>query len=173
MAIMKPVGMVAFVESFAPQKPVAAEKNRARKTECGSTEMVSMKMLALKRSGRAKSDGLPPGSASSNFLATPEPRPANRLPAQQPRREKAHRYDETASGMLFYGFRYYDSETGRWLNRDPIEEFGGLNLYAFVLNNPPSDPPDSTPPGFTPKWHSNHRGSPPPDAFQLKRTIGA
>ena len=26
--------------------------------------------------------------------------------------------------------------TGRWLNRDPIEEEGGLNLYAFVLNSP-------------------------------------
>ena len=84
-----------------------------------------MKMLALKQSG----------SAPSNFLATPETRPANRFPAQQPCRENGHRYDETASGMLFYGFRYYDPVTGRWLNRDPIEEFGGLNLYAFVLNN--------------------------------------
>ena len=24
----------------------------------------------------------------------------------------------------------------RWLNRDPIEEEGGINLYAFVRNNP-------------------------------------
>lgn len=24
---------------------------------------------------------------------------------------------------------------GRWLNRDPIEETGGLNLYVFSLNN--------------------------------------
>jgi len=26
--------------------------------------------------------------------------------------------------------------TGRWPNRDPIEEEGGLNLYVFVLNDP-------------------------------------
>ncbi len=26
----------------------------------------------------------------------------------------------------------------RWLNRDPIEEEGGVNLYAFCLNNPNS-----------------------------------
>jgi len=37
--------------------------------------------------------------------------------------------------MLFYGFRYMDPETGRWLNRDPIEEQGGLNLYGFVGND--------------------------------------
>ncbi len=34
-----------------------------------------------------------------------------------------------------YGFRYYEPLTGRWLNRDPIEERGGLNLYAFVGND--------------------------------------
>lgn len=30
----------------------------------------------------------------------------------------------------------YDSELGRWLSRDPIEEDGGVNLYAYVENNP-------------------------------------
>ncbi|TAN81118.1 MAG: RHS repeat-associated core domain-containing protein, partial [Phormidium sp. SL48-SHIP] len=45
-------------------------------------------------------------------------------------------YDETASGMFFYGFRYYDPVTGRWPSRDPIEEWGGLNLYGMVGNNP-------------------------------------
>lgn len=71
-----------------------------------------------------------------NFSATSGTRPANRIPARQPRRENGHDYDETASGMLFYGFRYYDPETGRWLSRDPIGERGGLNLYAFVGNDP-------------------------------------
>jgi hypothetical protein len=37
--------------------------------------------------------------------------------------------------MLYYGFRYYDPETGRWPNRDPIEEEGGYNLYGFVGND--------------------------------------
>ncbi len=39
------------------------------------------------------------------------------------------------SGCYYYGFRYYDPDTGRWLNRDPIEEEGGYNLYGFVGNN--------------------------------------
>jgi len=28
------------------------------------------------------------------------------------------------------------TDTGRWLNRDPIEEIGGVNLYGFVHNSP-------------------------------------
>jgi RHS repeat-associated protein len=50
-------------------------------------------------------------------------RPANRLSALQPRRESGHGYDETASGMFYYGFRYYDPVTGRWPSRDPIGEW--------------------------------------------------
>lgn len=42
---------------------------------------------------------------------------------------------ETQTGYYYYGFRYYDPETGRWPNRDPIGERGGVNLYAFVWNN--------------------------------------
>ena len=42
--------------------------------------------------------------------------------------------DEEA-GLSYYGYRYYDPETGRWLSRDPLGERGGLNLYGFVNNN--------------------------------------
>jgi len=59
--------------------------------------------------------------------------------------------DET--GLVYYGYRYYCSATGRWPNRDPINELGfklltrsrgafnsgeEKNLYAFVGNNPVS-----------------------------------
>jgi len=40
------------------------------------------------------------------------------------------------SGLYYYGFRFYDPNTQRWLNHDPVQERGGLNLYGFVLNNP-------------------------------------
>ena len=40
------------------------------------------------------------------------------------------------SGLYYYGFRFYDPLTQRWLNRDPIGEAGGLNLYGYVGNNP-------------------------------------
>lgn len=41
--------------------------------------------------------------------------------------------DETA--LVYYNYRYYSPELGRWLSRDPIEEDGGWNLYAMVRNN--------------------------------------
>src|SRR6266540_5585466 len=39
------------------------------------------------------------------------------------------------TGFYYYGYRYYDAATGRWLSKDPIEELGGLNLYGFVGND--------------------------------------
>jgi RHS repeat-associated protein len=51
----------------------------------------------------------------------------------------AHRFStkpqDTETGLYYYGYRYYDPVTGRWPSRDPIEEKGGINLYAFVENN--------------------------------------
>jgi len=40
------------------------------------------------------------------------------------------------SGMYYYGFRFYDPNLQRWINRDPIAERGGVNLYEFVGNRP-------------------------------------
>ena len=47
------------------------------------------------------------------------------------------KYNDDESGFLYYGFRYYNPNTGRWLSRDPAEEDeGGPNLYGFVGNDP-------------------------------------
>jgi hypothetical protein len=51
------------------------------------------------------------------------------------RRENPPTVTILVSGVRFYGFRYYDPETGRWPNRDPIGEQGGYNLYGFVGND--------------------------------------
>ena len=40
------------------------------------------------------------------------------------------------TGLYYYGRRYYLPPFGCWLSRDPIEEDGGLNLYAIVGNDP-------------------------------------
>lgn len=34
---------------------------------------------------------------------------------------------------------FYNPQMGRWMTRDPIEEKGGENLYAFCANNPVSN----------------------------------
>ena len=38
------------------------------------------------------------------------------------------------TGMLEYQLRRYRPRCGRWMNRDAIEEEGGLNLYGYVGN---------------------------------------
>lgn len=43
---------------------------------------------------------------------------------------------EIGAGLVYYGYRYYHPTKGRFVNRDPIAEAGGLNLYGFVGNNP-------------------------------------
>lgn len=46
------------------------------------------------------------------------------------------KYQDRETGLYDYGLRYYDPSLGRFLNRDPLGEAGGTNLYAFVGNNP-------------------------------------
>jgi len=51
-----------------------------------------------------------------------------------PVRWNSRRYDE-ATQLHYYKYRWFDPKLGRWLGRDPIEENGGINLYAFVRND--------------------------------------
>jgi RHS repeat-associated protein len=46
------------------------------------------------------------------------------------------KYYDAETGLYYYGYRFYSTALMRWLNRDPIEEKGGLNLYGFCGNNP-------------------------------------
>jgi RHS repeat-associated protein len=45
-------------------------------------------------------------------------------------------YYHAPSGLNLTLYRAYDSDLGRWLSRDPLAEGAGLNLYAYVANNP-------------------------------------
>lgn len=45
------------------------------------------------------------------------------------------KWQDDESGLSYYGHRYYSSAMGRFINRDPIAEQGGLNLYGFCGND--------------------------------------
>lgn len=40
------------------------------------------------------------------------------------------------TGLVRFGARDYDPETGRWTTQDPIRFEGGLNLYGYVVQDP-------------------------------------
>ena len=44
------------------------------------------------------------------------------------------KYLDTETGLYYYGYRFYSPMLMRWLNRDPIGERGGMNLYVFCKN---------------------------------------
>lgn len=41
-----------------------------------------------------------------------------------------------ATGLYYYGYRYYQPWAGRWLSADPAGSIDGLNLFRMVRNNP-------------------------------------
>jgi insecticidal toxin complex protein TccC len=44
--------------------------------------------------------------------------------------------ERDASGLYYYGYRYYAPWLQRWINPDPSGEIDGFNLYLMVRNNP-------------------------------------
>lgn len=47
----------------------------------------------------------------------------------------AGKYLDRETGLSYYGLRYYSATLGRFINRDPIGETGGLNIYGFAHND--------------------------------------
>ena len=52
----------------------------------------------------------------------------------QPVQWSGEMHDEELA-LVYYNYRYYNLKDGRWINRDPIAEQGGWNLYAFLGNS--------------------------------------
>ena len=66
--------------------------------------------------------------------------PTNGILLANPFRYRGYYYD-TSIGLYYLNSRYYDPETGRFLNEDLVsylepETIGGINLYAYCLNDP-------------------------------------
>jgi RHS repeat-associated protein len=43
-------------------------------------------------------------------------------------------YTDQSTGLLLSTYRYYDPQSGRYLNRDPISYSGGMNVYGYCGN---------------------------------------
>lgn len=83
---------------------------------------------------------------------------SNGLGRRNPFRFKGYYYDEEL-GMYYLNSRYYDPETGRFVNADDFEMIDGSNhhilennLFAYCFNNPANMIDDT---GYWPKWAAN------------------
>lgn len=65
------------------------------------------------------------------------------------------REPDLSTGYMYYRARYYDPTLGRFLGRDPIGLEGGINVYAYVDNNPVNF---TDPSGLLPRTISNVGG---------------
>jgi RHS repeat-associated protein len=78
-------------------------------------------------------------------------------------------FTHTASGLDFAMYRAYDPAHARWLNRDPIGEAGGANLYAYAGGNPTST---IDPLGYCPRYkNSPNSGTNPQDQTWIKSML--
>ena len=111
--------MVAFATEYAP-KIEAPDAHGARQRVDGAPKACPKGGPNRVPSGRVG----PQNRARGIFLAVEVRAGENGARSRFPRREKAGLSYETASGPT------------NFLNRDPIEEQGGVNLYVFVVNDP-------------------------------------
>ena len=45
------------------------------------------------------------------------------------------KFHDNNSGLGYWGYRWYESQMGRWMSRDPLQEQGGVSLFAFANNS--------------------------------------
>ncbi|HEX8361042.1 MAG TPA: RHS repeat-associated core domain-containing protein [Longimicrobium sp.] len=78
------------------------------------------------------------GTAELDWLTRRGSAFLNSLPPEQPRNWFGNLIGgmRTASGQLYKRNRYYDPQTGRFTQEDPIGLAGGINLYGFANGDP-------------------------------------
>lgn len=98
---------------------------------------VDFARIAKPSNTRPKKPGIPPRKIASGSSRSNPNKHAYRIGSEalQSCRVQPPTATKVASGVFYYGFRYYVPELGRWVNRDPIEEEDGVNLYSFIHND--------------------------------------
>lgn len=74
------------------------------------------------------------GAVQSEYRFDPFGRRFTIAESNEPDFQFAGYYKHARSGLYLTLTRAYDSQLGRWLSMDPLEEISGSNLYAYVNN---------------------------------------
>ena len=75
------------------------------------------------------------GDGSDNTWFTDDDDKASWSAVANPYQYTGQRYDPE-TGWMYYKYRYYDTELGRFVSRDPVGYVDTLSLYSYVLDNP-------------------------------------
>jgi RHS repeat-associated protein len=77
------------------------------------------------------------------------------------------------TGLVRFGLRDYDPETGRWTSKDPIGFSAGANFYQYVFNNPTNyiDPTGELAPVILAIWALAELGLSISDAISTAQTL--
>ena len=117
--------MVAFAH-----KPTPSEQSGSRASYDEARQRVDGSFVGDNTTRRAAKAGRPKGGFFSQYspygkLIRSEGPMADKNPFRF-----STKYLDTETELYYYGLRYYDPHLGRFINREPIEEAGGLNLYS-------------------------------------------
>ena len=74
------------------------------------------------------------GSVTDSYVYDPFGKVTHNGSSENPFRFSSEFFDNE-TGLVYYNDRYYMPDSGKWINRDPIEEKGGINLYCMTDNN--------------------------------------
>ncbi|MBF8749121.1 RHS repeat-associated core domain-containing protein [Pseudomonas guariconensis] len=87
--------------------------------------------------------------------------------------------ERDATGLYYYGYRYYQPWAGRWLSADPAGTVDGLNVFRMVGNNPLTlideqglmrrSPSSDTQQGPVPSTHAQQPSVAEPSASWVER----
>jgi RHS repeat-associated protein len=65
------------------------------------------------------------------------------------------RYYDSESWLYYYGYRYYDPSTTKWISKDPLGEAGGWNLTCFCDNDPVNNFDPTGLEKWSPEWDTD------------------
>ena len=79
------------------------------------------------------SDLIPNPEPPIHYSYTPFGTPTSTIPSENPFCFSSEFYD-TPLGLIYYNYRHYHSQNGRWVERDPQEEMERFGAYTFCNN---------------------------------------
>ena len=109
------------------------------------TQAVATRPLAIQKDGTWYTYGLdltknvceifgPAGNIRTAYTYTPYGSVTSTGNVTQPIQWSSEFYDEEL-GLVYYNWRYYNTQNGRWLKMDPIGIRAEKNMYSFLAND--------------------------------------